>query len=64
MTDAAAGIRRTAQRDVTIGFEPFGRVCRQHRMSVLGELIPVNAGATLICKYLCKYLGTRDQGCA
>ena len=50
MTDAAAGIRRTAQRDVTIGFEPFGRVCRQHRMSVLGELIPVNAGATLICK--------------
>ena len=26
MTDAAAGIRRTAQRDVAIGFEPFWRV--------------------------------------
>ena len=60
MTGAAAGIRRMAQRDVAIGFEPFWRLCRQHRMSVLGKLIPVNAGATLICKYL----GTRDQGCA
>jgi len=26
VTDAAAGIRRTAQRDVAIGFEPFWRV--------------------------------------